>query len=588
MSTYKQFTSKDVIITPFSVGKRFTYEGNELTSTGVEIDFFQGINNTIRFDNGKGSVLPFKPTGLLNTQYKALVYNDIKQLYYTNYLPNSDAQFFPPTSSYFLGTTNQNHRYENYLASLVSESRYYPTESNAEVTVISIPSKCYGNYIRPNSFAFTYGTTTLYDDGEGNLYTPEDTSFSVYGSGIYGINVYGDTSAEKLNVGNIIYSHGIVVITTGSLNGIANEISSSYGLGGVGSEQWTNGIGFQLKRKGDNPTAVTQSTLDVGQTPSEWFKLSPGTSPIIQPFIDPLIPSPYTHENMLNATCSLSLDGFPSSSWLIVKDFDFNIPTNATIKGISVVANMGSLDTLPDSNYPTVNQVKVAPSPSQINTGDNGIVYPPSYIGYTVDNTNDLDTLNPTGKTFDVFSGSRSVGSCGLYYDAYCEVGAQNYQWGHSWNVSDVNSNDFSVGIQCNIHPSTGGDWSIYCKYIYASVYYSLPGDTLLSASISFESDVQVYENQYKCTFGEDEYNFSLNPSNLSGSNITYSGSNLLGYSGDSETVLDFTTGSAFSPYITTVGLYNNNQELIAVGKLSQPLQSSRNTDTTLLVNFDT
>ena len=29
MSAYKQFTSKDVIITPFSVGKKYAYTGNE-------------------------------------------------------------------------------------------------------------------------------------------------------------------------------------------------------------------------------------------------------------------------------------------------------------------------------------------------------------------------------------------------------------------------------------------------------------------------------------------------------------------------------------------------------------------------------
>ena len=341
MSTYKQFTSKDVIITPFSLGKQFTYEGTELTATDVEIDFFQGINNTTRFDEGQGSVLPLNSTGLLNEQYKALVYNDIKQLYYTNHLPNNDAQFFAQTSSFFIGDTNQNHRYENYLASLTNETRYFPTESNAEVTVISIPSKCYGNSIRPNSFAFTYGTTTITDDGEGNLSVPSDTTFSEYGSAKYGINVYGDTSSPAMKVGNIIYSHGIIVITTGSLTGLANTISSSY---------------------------------------------------------------------------------------------------------------------------------------------------------------------------------------------------ATNIQ----------------------------------------------------NASISFESDIQVYENQYKCTFGEDEFNFSLNPSNLSGSNIMYNGSALSGYTGNSDKVFGFITGSSFTPYITTVGLYNNNQELIAVGKLSQPLQSSRNTDTTLLVNFDT
>ena len=49
----------------------------------------------------------------------------------------------------------------------------------------------------------------------------------------------------------------------------------------------------------------------------------------------------------------------------------------------------------------------------------------------------------------------------------------------------------------------------------------------------------------------------------------------------------DFVTGSYFQPYITTIGLYNGANQLVAVGKLSQPLQSSNVSDTTILVNLD-
>ena len=51
--------------------------------------------------------------------------------------------------------------------------------------------------------------------------------------------------------------------------------------------------------------------------------------------------------------------------------------------------------------------------------------------------------------------------------------------------------------------------------------------------------------------------------------------------------MLDFATGSFFSPYITTVGLYNDNFELLAVGKLAKPIQTSRTTDMTILINID-
>ena len=91
-------------------------------------------------------------------------------------------------------------------------------------------------------------------------------------------------------------------------------------------------------------------------------------------------------------------------------------------------------------------------------------------------------------------------------------------------------------------------------------------------ATASFSSSYTVYETQYKCTIGESEYNYTQNPSALSGSD---------GHP------YDYITGSYFSPYVTTVGLYNDAYELLAVGKLAKPLPTSKLTDTTILVNLD-
>lgn len=40
-------------------------------------------------------------------------------------------------------------------------------------------------------------------------------------------------------------------------------------------------------------------------------------------------------------------------------------------------------------------------------------------------------------------------------------------------------------------------------------------------------------------------------------------------------------------PYVTTIGLYNENQELIMIGKLSQPCQLNPYTDTNFIVRID-
>jgi len=65
----------------------------------------------------------------------------------------------------------------------------------------------------------------------------------------------------------------------------------------------------------------------------------------------------------------------------------------------------------------------------------------------------------------------------------------------------------------------------------------------------SFDSTKTIYETQFLCNLNEAEYNFSLNPTIISKPDGT---------------VYPYTTGSWFNPYITTVGLYNNNLDLIA------------------------
>jgi hypothetical protein len=48
-----------------------------------------------------------------------------------------------------------------------------------------------------------------------------------------------------------------------------------------------------------------------------------------------------------------------------------------------------------------------------------------------------------------------------------------------------------------------------------------------------------------------------------------------------------FVTSSDFKPYVTTIGLYNDRGYLLAVGKLSTPIQMPSNMDTTFIVRYD-
>ena len=88
---------------------------------------------------------------------------------------------------------------------------------------------------------------------------------------------------------------------------------------------------------------------------------------------------------------------------------------------------------------------------------------------------------------------------------------------------------------------------------------------------LKFKNKYTVYQNEIVCTVDAGEFNMSQNPTittNKSGS------------------LRDFATGSNFMPYVTTVGLYNDNNELLLVGKLAQPMVMSGVTDTSFVIRY--
>ena len=48
------------------------------------------------------------------------------------------------------------------------------------------------------------------------------------------------------------------------------------------------------------------------------------------------------------------------------------------------------------------------------------------------------------------------------------------------------------------------------------------------------------------------------------------------------------TTHSEFAPYVTNIGLYNDRDELVAIGKPAAPIKNERDLAITFVVRFDT
>lgn len=122
---------------------------------------------------------------------------------------------------------------------------------------------------------------------------------------------------------------------------------------------------------------------------------------------------------------------------------------------------------------------------------------------------------------------------------------------------------------------------SSYTHYLHLSASEA----SLERPDISFKSNVPVHTWNYSINVTDYEFNHTLNPTAQKNNNILdYSGSKYLQPSGQ---YANNVTGSEFQPYITTVGLYNDSNELIAVGKLAQPLPKPSDTELTIQVKLD-
>lgn len=90
--------------------------------------------------------------------------------------------------------------------------------------------------------------------------------------------------------------------------------------------------------------------------------------------------------------------------------------------------------------------------------------------------------------------------------------------------------------------------------------------------NISFNNTTELNSTIYFCRANHNEFNYSSNITYLSGSQIRVKGSEVL---------------NPPKSYVTTVGLYSSDNELLAVAKLSEPLRKDPTNELTLRVRLD-
>ena len=205
----------------------------------------------------------------------------------------------------------------------------------------------------------------------------------------------------------------------------------------------------------------------------------------------------------------------------------------------------------------------------------------------------DYDAVNeyrtsPAGDYGLIFSASAditgSANSVGLiFYQAGIVVLTSSVfsRLGHGHVVpADVKSiasrkalaRDCRFGMSPNywLSSSAGGD-AMHTAMTGATIQQLSDGFRERITNISFNNTIELNSTIYFCRVNHNEFNYSANPTYVSSSKM----------------VVKNNVNDLPISYITTVGMYSSDNELLAVAKLSEPIRKDPNTELTLRVRLD-
>ena len=216
----------------------------------------------------------------------------------------------------------------------------------------------------------------------------------------------------------------------------------------------------------------------------------------------------------------------------------------------------------------TLGQLSGSTVPNNSHTGSNVKIQTlnPRFISL-IDDSNDYENINQGGKIdniFNVVSGSLANGihnpSAPHYYGLVYP------------NVGTIILNDNVLNKSCSFNSVTGSNTAgDNARKLLTSISGAFSANSSTNAMYARNVET-VSSTHYFIRVKYKYFNFSNNPTYVTGSEGLISNPTFL----NDPTV-----------YITTIGLYNDSQELLAVGKLSQPIKKSYDIETLIKVKLD-
>ena len=181
--------------------------------------------------------------------------------------------------------------------------------------------------------------------------------------------------------------------------------------------------------------------------------------------------------------------------------------------------------------------------------------------------------IGGNGTTTSSFSGYLDeirIYKRGLSSENISYLGNNTYGTGYAYQTARIGNVFYKQGMIVVSDPRPKY-WDAFLgrtgNFDFDGVQYGFTG--------SFRSTTTFYEHEVTCKIRKNEFNFTQNWTVRQDKNDS------------SQYVDDYATSSFFNPYVTTIGLYNDKYDLVAIGKLASPLEKRDDVDMNIIIRFD-
>lgn len=556
--------SSDFTLRTIVANKRFYLNSGSVQTTGSGYFLHQALYSGVKVPIGTQAAAN-DPTNSIDQSYQSVIWKQIDAQYYR----------FP-----YDRTATLEHFNERYTFKFL----------NLTASVLSLPYLDFGESIKPGSVEITSSNSGNFrDDGNGNLYDVSIDTGSY--SNRYNLTAYWGFNDEfrKFKRGYGTLEKSQIQFKSRTFTPDQPSIGKNIGIEpGV----QINGLNSGQCATFNQSVIYTQDRPEFNFASNEDFTISFW------------INTPSSNQNFYPTGKSSGSNVILSKRGAIYEQVS-GITNNTNTNGLEFQINQISSSTSdkPTDVYPYhfeifnadsdiegqlvfkrsdgINTISLISSDT-INIGWHHVAATKSgsllslYVNSDLQDSAIDTTLHPINKNLILFGSDR------------LDLNSNESKW-FTGNLDEIRFYDVALSPETIATLRANSDQSLYQTAVVGNVFYR-SGKIVVSGLNPFYNDTfngswtmkyrgthRIYQYEALVRIPAGSYNLTLNPTAR--------------VNPASDLLIDEMTGSfsntSLSPFISEVGLFNSNRELMVVGKLSQPLRTRNDVDINLILRFD-